>query len=385
MKTATTAMKGHLQGDVTKLCRLYLITRKDGNVFTFTDADHDLDTTAHQTVFTDGGYVYEAVIGFSPTASEGKSDLSVDNQEVTAFIDSSTIKETDIRYGVWDAADVEIRVCNWADLTQGEIKVRKGATGNMIMKNGIATFEILGLTNKLQILQGRSYGPTCDAELGDSRCKVVVPTQNGSVNTTRDAHTLAPNAGLTGAAGFYSSLTSGHFVVPSTSGVTNSGQSGTGTISSSGTVLAITDVANDGAYSTYTFTVTSGPAPRAGQSIVITGMTSTVNNGTYTINEVGSSNNSVWTAGYYDDGIMTFTSGVNSGLSFQIRQWDGTTLKLCNALFVPPAHGDTFTISPGCAHNTTDCHGKFNNLPNFRGFEAIPGQDSILQYPDSKG
>ncbi len=341
MKTATSPMKTHLQGDVITLCRLYKITRKDHSVFTFTDHDADLDTTAHQTVFSDGGYVYEAVIGFSPTASEGKSDLSVDNQEITAFIDSSTIKETDIRYGVWDAADVEIRICNWADLTHGEIKVRKGATGNMTMKNGIATFEILGLTNKLQILQGRSFGPTCDAELGDLRCTKVVPSESGSVNTARDAHTLAPNAGLTGAAGFYVSLTSGRFVVPSATGVTNTGQSGTGTIASSGTVLNITDVVNDGAFSTYTFTVTSGPAPRAGASIVITGMVSTVNNGTYTIQEVTASNNSVWVAGYYDDGILTFTSGVNSGLSFQVRQWDGITLKFCNALFVAPAHGES--------------------------------------------
>ncbi len=87
--------------------------------------------------------------------------------------------------------------------------------------------------------------------------------------------------------------------------------------------------------------MTSGPAPRAGASVVITGMVSTVNNGTYTIQEVTASNNSVWVAGYYDDGILTFTSGVNSGLSFQVRQWDGITLKFCNALFVAPAHGES--------------------------------------------
>src|SRR5258708_28750638 len=346
MKTATSPMKPHLQGDVITLCRLYKITRKDHSVFTFTDHDADLDTTAHQTVFSDGGYVYEAVIGFSPTASEGKSDLSVDNQEITAFIDSSTIKETDIRYGVWDAADVEIRICNWADLTHGEIKVRKGATGNMTMKNGIATFEILGLTNKLQILQGRSFGPTCDAELGDLRCTKVVPSESGSCNTARAAPTPAPTAGLTGAAGFYVSLTSGTLLVPRAHCVTKPGQSGTGTIASSGTVLNITDVVNDGAFSTYTFTVTSGPAPRAGASIVITGMVSTVNNGTYTIQEVTASNNSVWVAGYYDDGILTFTSGVNSGLSFQVRQWAGITLNFCNPLFVPPAHAESIPSPP---------------------------------------
>src|SRR5258708_38722874 len=179
MKTATSPMKTHLQGDVITLCRLYKITRKDHSVFTFTDHDADLDTTAHQTVFSDGGYVYEAVIGFSPTASEGKSDLSVDNQEITAFIDSSTIKETDIRYGVWDAADVEIRMCNWADLTHGEIKVRKGATGNMTMKNDIATFEILDLTNNLQNLAGHRFGTTYYADLGHPRRTNLILIETG--------------------------------------------------------------------------------------------------------------------------------------------------------------------------------------------------------------
>src|SRR5260370_39690673 len=101
----------------------------------------------------------------------------------------------------------------------------------------MATFEILGLTNKLQILQGRSFGPTCDAELGDLRCTKVVPSESGSVNTARDAHTLAPNAGLTGAAGFHVSLTSGRFVIPISTGVTNTAQNGTRPIPSSTTGL----------------------------------------------------------------------------------------------------------------------------------------------------
>jgi uncharacterized phage protein (TIGR02218 family) len=384
-------MKAHLAGDVTTLCRLYKMTRKDGVIYTFTDHDTDIDTTAHQDVFTDGslsplvGHNYIAAVGFLPTATENKSDLSVDNSEATAFIDSETIKEEDIRFGVWDATAVEIRVCNWADLSMGEVKVRYGTLGNMTMKNGLVTFELLGLTNKLQILQGRTFGPRCDAELGDARCGITVAVESGSVGTPVDAHNFKPTAGLTGAAGYFTDLTSGTFTVLNASGVTNTGQSGVGTIAAGPTVLAISAANSDGTNTTYTWTLTSGPPLQVGQSIVITLMTSPGNNGTFTIESITATSAAVWHAGYYDDGIMTFTSGVNSGLSYQIRMWDGVTLTLDNALFVAPSPGDTFHISPGCDHTSNDCFTKFNNLVNFRGFEKIPGQDVILQYPNATG
>lgn len=298
MKSATPAMKSHLVKDCTTICRLYKITRTDGTIYTFTDHDKNIDTSNYQSYLDDGGYIYEAAVGFSPTASENKSDLSVDNQEATCFIDSETITERDLRYGLWDAAEVEIRVVNWSDLTNGEVKVRKGSLGNATIKNGVLTSELLGLTNKLQILLGRSYGTPCDAELGDSRCKATVPVETAHLNANpsvgiNDPHHITPYSGLTGA------------------------------------------------------------------------------------------------AGYYNDGIITFPNGSiggpNAGLSFQIKSWDGITLTLDLPLFATPTDGDEFLISPGCGHNVFDCFNKFNNLDNHRGFPTIPGQDSILNYPNSTG
>lgn len=381
MKSATVAMKGHLGGDCTTLARLYKIVRKDGTTLAYTDHDKNI-------VYNDGSgaLTYEAAVGFSPTAIENKSDLSVDNQDVTAFIDSITIKENELRYGVWDSADIEIRVVNWADLSMGEIKMRKGELGNLHMKNGVLTVEVLGLTNKLQILQGRSYGSPCDAELGDARCKATVPVESSSVNTPIDAHHFKPNSGLTGAGGHYTNLTSGTLIVNNPNCQTESSVAvNNGTIASSSTTLTLTRVTKgDGTTAIYIWFLVSGPAPVAGQSLLVGGFSAT-NNGTFTINWVQGSSSSVWVAGFYDDGFLTFTSGLNSGLSFQIDQWDGITLRLKNALFQPPSPGDTFQISPGCAHNVADCHNKFNNLDNHRGFPTIPGQDSILQYPDAKG
>jgi uncharacterized phage protein (TIGR02218 family) len=394
MKTASSTMQQHLLSDCTTTARLYKITRKDGTVFCFTDHDKDISTKGFEAYFTDqnpstGGYVYQAAVGlFFPTAIENKSDLSVDNQEVTAVIDSVQIKENDLRFGVWDSADVEIRLCNWADLTQGEVKLRKGYLGDITMKNGLLTASVYGLTNYLQVLQGRSFGPQCDAEFGDTRCKYVVPTETGTVNGNpsiglNDSHHVTPYSGLNGQAGGPTQIVlTGTFLVNNGSGVSATGQGGF--CSYTGGTCQITDASASAGQVTYSFIVLTGIAPVGGQSVVITGMQDTGNNGTFTLLSVTATSFAV-RAGYYQDGIITFSSGNNSGLSFQVKYWDGVTLTLCSALFAACADGDAFTISPGCDHSISTCHSKFNNVDNFRGFPSMPGQDAIMQYPDVTG
>lgn len=385
MKSASPAMTSFLQGETITLCRLYKITRTDGTVYTFTDHDANIDTTNYQCYLTDGGYVYEAAIGFSPTASQNKNDLSVDNQEATCFIDSEVIIENEVRFGFWDAAQVEIRAVNWADLTMGEIKLRYGVLGNITMKNYLMTAEILGLDNYLQILCGRTYSTTCDAELGDSRCQAIVPTETGSVNTNpsvglNDAHHITPYPGLVGqgiiAAGVITCFTNNPHATSEAPVVP-----GRGVDNTNGSILEIINATVYSGQTTYAYNVISGPGPEGGDSITITGMDLPADNGTF---EIGSTVPQA-TAGYYADGIMTFTSGGNSGLSYQIKTWDGITLTLDSPLFVAPNDGDTFVISPGCAHNVFDCLNKFNNIVNHQGFPTIPGMDSILNYPNASG
>jgi uncharacterized protein (TIGR02217 family) len=55
-------------------------------------------------------------------------------------------------------------------------------------------------------------------------------------------------------------------------------------------VLHITAVSVSGTHATYTYTVTSGSAPHMGQPVVITGLSGSPNNGTFTITSLGSGN-----------------------------------------------------------------------------------------------
>ncbi len=72
-------------------------------------------------------------------------------------------------------------------------------------------------------------------------------------------------------------------------------------------------------------------------------------------------------------GSITFTSGVNAGVTATVGSVGaGTSMTLRYPLESPPATGDGFTVYYGCDHTPGTCQSKFNNLANFRGFPYVP-------------
>lgn len=76
--------------------------------------------------------------------------------------------------------------------------------------------------------------------------------------------------------------------------------------------------------------------------------------------------------GYFDLGVLTFTSGVNSGLSRTVKSYAVGIHTLSFPFPVAPTIGDTFTTYPGCDKQRTTCDTKYGNLVNFGGFPYIP-------------
>ena len=87
------------------------------------------------------------------------------------------------------------------------------------------------------------------------------------------------------------------------------------------------------------------------------------------------------TAGYFDAGLLTFTSGLNKGLSMEVKQHTaGGIIELHLPLTYTISIGDTYTMYPGCKKRfTEDCQAKFNNVLNFRGEPHVPGNDALLR------
>jgi uncharacterized phage protein (TIGR02218 family) len=72
----------------------------------------------------------------------------------------------------------------------------------------------------------------------------------------------------------------------------------------------------------------------------------------------------------FQQGSLTFTSGVNEGITANIKIAAAGVLTLMYPLPAAPALGDTFTAVWGCDH-TQGC-AKFQNTANFLGFPYIP-------------
>lgn len=82
-------------------------------------------------------------------------------------------------------------------------------------------------------------------------------------------------------------------------------------------------------------------------------------------------------SGYFALGSIVITSGVNIGLTREVKAFASGALTLLYPLPYPCANGDTFDAYPGCDKLEATCGGKFNNLPHFRGFPFVPTPEVI--------
>jgi uncharacterized phage protein (TIGR02218 family) len=87
--------------------------------------------------------------------------------------------------------------------------------------------------------------------------------------------------------------------------------------------------------------------------------------------------------GWFNEGVVTFTSGADDGRSMEIKFWTQAVSAVHLHLPMPAsiAIGDTLTLYPGCDKTVATCAGRFNNMPNFRGEPYVPGADAFLATP----
>lgn len=74
----------------------------------------------------------------------------------------------------------------------------------------------------------------------------------------------------------------------------------------------------------------------------------------------------------FSQGTLLFSSGINAGVSANIKAADSESLHLSYPLETAPSPGDAFTAYQGCDHTMGTCQTKFANLANFRGFPFVP-------------
>lgn len=82
---------------------------------------------------------------------------------------------------------------------------------------------------------------------------------------------------------------------------------------------------------------------------------------------------------YFANGAVTFTSGLNAGLSMEVRDFSNGRFGLFLPLPYAIAIGDAFTVSAGCDKRFDTCVARFANAINFRGEPDVPGTDRLLE------
>jgi uncharacterized phage protein (TIGR02218 family) len=82
--------------------------------------------------------------------------------------------------------------------------------------------------------------------------------------------------------------------------------------------------------------------------------------------------------GYFTQGVVTCTSGNNSGLSQTCKLHASGNLMLMNPWFLPVSAGDTFSVLVGCDHTLTTCTKKFGNSINHGGTPFTPPSSTAI-------
>ena len=91
-------------------------------------------------------------------------------------------------------------------------------------------------------------------------------------------------------------------------------------------------------------------------------------------------------AGWFSLGRLTWTSGPNADRVAEVASHDVVSgarrLTLLEAPVRPIEAGDDFIVRAGCDKRLETCRDRYANVVNFRGFPHIPGQDTVIRYPN---
>lgn len=186
----------HLDGVATTVCHCWRVTRRDGLVLGFTDHDRPLIID---------GLTCEPRSGFTASETRSTVGLTPDASDIEGALSSEAITEADIAAGRYDGARVETLLVNWAEPQQFAL-LRTAAFGTITRSDGRFKVELEGLAAALDRPTGRVYRKTCDAELGDARCRFDTGqtgfSGQGTVTAVRDGGRLVIS-GLEADAGWF--------------------------------------------------------------------------------------------------------------------------------------------------------------------------------------
>lgn len=162
MRAVPAELQARLDSGATTLARCWRVALTDGRILGFTNHDRPLSF---------GGVTFEAASGLDSASVERSTGLSADSHSVAGALRSATITETDIRLGVYDGAEVQLWLVDWADV-EIRMLLSTGTLGEIRRTESAFEAEVIGIAEALNQPVGRSYQACCDLRVGDSACGV---------------------------------------------------------------------------------------------------------------------------------------------------------------------------------------------------------------------
>jgi hypothetical protein len=386
MKRTSTAFRAHLAQrapNVQTVSRCVRVQRKDGTVVRFTDHDEDIVIAAWAAPNAALNGTYLAASGFKATDISTTSALNVDNLEVSSPQVAPAILEADMTAGLWDYARVTLFLVNWADLTMGPHYLRVGHLGELSTEVGAIRSEIRGLMQAYTQTIAVLTSPTCRNDFGDARCGVDLAGSPGFgvagtiTGVNADGVTLYDTGRTEAGASVGVAIVS---ITNANPGVVTLADTSLGL--QNGQAITLSGILGPALLNA--ITVALNPSGATFELSVDTSDTAIypAYTGGGVVTPVGGGRS------IFDGGKITFTSGLNNGLSQDVKSYAPGQITL--ALPMPyqvnafasdsPTVLDTYSLNQGCGKDfLTNCVAQFNNGVNFNGEPYIGGIDKLLQ------
>ena len=162
MRAVPQALADAIEGGAATLCTCWLLTRSDGARLGFTDHDRPLAVE---------GVDCEPASGWTAGAADSALGFDPGSASAAGALDSAALNEADIARNLYDGAAVEAWRVDWSD-PAARVRLWRGTVRRLVRAGDGFTAEIDGPLAALERTAGRAYDRTCDAVLGDARCRV---------------------------------------------------------------------------------------------------------------------------------------------------------------------------------------------------------------------
>ena len=172
MRTIPDELAARIESGAATLCHAWVVTRADGEAMGFTDHDRDAERSRGGLL---GGQRLDGGGG------RGRGGAGAGRRcRRSGGLETTRSREADIAAGLYDGAQVELWRVDWSAAGAARAAVGRDAGAHPAARGTLSSPSWTGRMAALERVVGRTYGRTCDAVLGDGRCRADLTRAAGA-------------------------------------------------------------------------------------------------------------------------------------------------------------------------------------------------------------